>query len=40
MDLLDVLEVIAVIVFMLFIIPMLIFASEPWEDEDNYYHRF
>lgn len=39
MDFLDVLKVIAVIVFMLFIIPMLIFVLEPWDDEDNYYHR-
>lgn len=39
MDLLDVLEVIAVIVFILFIIPLLIFVLEPWDDEDNYYHR-
>lgn len=38
MDLLDVLEVIAVV--MLFIIPLLIFISDPWDDEDNYYHRF
>lgn len=37
MDLLDVLEVIAVV--MLFIIPLLIFVSDPWDDEGNYYHR-
>ena len=40
MDLLDVLEVIAVVVFMLFIFSLLIFVSDPWDDEDNYYHRF
>lgn len=38
MDLLDVLEVIVVV--MLFIIPLLIFVSDPWDDEGNYYHRF
>ena len=40
MDLLDVLEVIVVIVLALFIFSMMILASEPWEDDDNYYHRF
>lgn len=39
MDFLDVLEAIAIIVLMFFIL-MMIFASDPWGDNDNYYHRF
>lgn len=40
MDLLDVLEMIAILVLMFFIIPLVIFAADPWEDDGNYYHRF